>query len=438
VERRQLTMLFCDLVGSTSLSKRLDPEDMRDLLSAYLNTAAEVVNRFQGHVAECRGDSILAFFGYPTAREDDAERAMRAACAVIEKVMDMSAPDGERLQVRIGIATGIVVVGEIFGEHLPQLSAIGDTPNLASRLQALATPGSIVIAASTHRLVGNLFECEDLGHHQLKGFAEPVHAWRVVREKSIISRFEALHPEGFTPLVGREEEVRLLMQRWGQAKEGDGQVVLLAGEPGIGKSRLVQALREETVGEDCLRLQYFCSSRHQNSAFHPVIELLERAAGMTPGDSVEQKLEKLRAVFSRSGSDLRTVVPLAAGLMSIPHPDVRNVPVRSAMRHRDDLREALLGHLFGLAARWPVLAIFEDVHWIDPSSVELLECIIERAHAHRILVVITSRPEASSTCWARAEGWTSLPANRGAVGYAACLMPQTSCHAWKARARSAR
>lgn len=412
LERRQLTMLFCDLVGSTSFSKRFDPEDMRDLLSHYLGTTVEIVGRFQGHVADCRGDSILAFFGYPTASEDDSERAVRAACTAIEEVSKLKAPDGECLKVRIGIATGTVVVGEVFGGHLPRLSAVGDTPNLAARLQALANPGCIVIAASTHQLVGNLFECEDLGHHQLKGFTKPVHAWRIVGERSATSRFEASHPAGFAPLVGRDEEVRLLMQRWDQAKEGDGQVVLLAGEPGIGKSRLVQALREKTSGEDCLRLQYYCSSRHQNSAFHPVIELLERAAELSPADSTEQKLEKLRGVFSRSGSDLTTVVPLAAGLMSIPYKEAPSSGLtRSAMRHRDDLREALLGHLFGLTARWPVLAIFEDVHWIDPSSVELLECIIERAHAHRILVVITSRPEAASA-WIGSAQVTLLALNR--------------------------
>jgi class 3 adenylate cyclase/predicted ATPase len=404
-------MLFCDLVGSTAMSKKFDPEDMRDLLSAYINAVIEVVARFQGYVAECRGDSVLAFFGYPVAREDDAERALRAAFAAVERVSSLTAPDGQRPQARVGVATGIVVVGGVFGDNLARLSAIGDTPNLAARLQTLARPGSVVISANTHRLVGNLFECEDLGTHELKGFSEPVQAWRAIGERIVTSRFEALHPGGFAPLVGREEEVRLLLQRWEQAKEGDGQVVLLAGEPGIGKSRLVQALRDETDGEECLRLQYFCSPRHQNSAFHPVIELLERAAGMTSDDSPEDKIEKLRAVFMRSGSDLDTVVPLAAGLMSIPCPTLPAVPPRSAMRQRDEVREALLGHLFGLAARWPVLAIFEDVHWIDPSSVELLECIIERAQAHRILVVITSRPEAASA-WIGSAQVTLLALNR--------------------------
>ena len=296
-ERRQLTVMFCDLVGSTSLSSRLDPEDLREVIAAYHRAVAEIVAGFDGFVAKYMGDGVLVYFGYPRAHEDDAERAVRAGLSSIDAVGRLDVKSA-KLQARVGIATGLVVVGDLIGEGSAQeQSVVGETPNLAARLQALATPASLVIAASTRQQIGELFELEDLGPQQLAGFAEPQRAWRVLGESGEVSRFEALR-SGETPLVGREEEIELLIRRWQQAKSGEGRVVLISGEPGIGKSRLTAELSQRIESEPHTRLRYFCSPYHQDSALYPFIVQLERAAGFARDDTVVEKLGKLRELLT--------------------------------------------------------------------------------------------------------------------------------------------
>ncbi|HEY7599025.1 MAG TPA: adenylate/guanylate cyclase domain-containing protein, partial [Candidatus Limnocylindrales bacterium] len=278
-ERRQLTVMFCDLVGSTGLAARLDPEDMGRVIRAYQDCCAEVVRRWDGHVAKFMGDGVLAYFGWPQAHEDDAERAVRAGLDMAAAVGRLQAGDDESLAARVGIATGVVMVGELIGAGAAQEQAVvGETPNLAARLQALAAPGAVVISQSTRRLLGGLFELDDLGPQRLKGFAEPLAAWRVAGEGRAEGRFEALRGEHLTPLVGREHELAILLERWAWARDGDGQLVLISGEPGIGKSRLLRALRQELSGQPHLALSHFCSAYHTNSALHPIIAQLERAA----------------------------------------------------------------------------------------------------------------------------------------------------------------
>jgi class 3 adenylate cyclase len=294
-ERRQFTVMFCDLVGSTPLSTRFDPEDLREIVGIYHRGVTDTVARFGGFVAKYMGDGVLIYFGYPEAHEDDAERAARAGLAVINAVGRLATK--EPLNVRIGIASGLVVVGDLIGAGAAQeRGVVGETPNLAARLQALARPGTLVVADSTRRQIGTLFEIEDLGPQPLAGFAEPQPAWRVVGESGVVSRFEALR-SGTTPLVGRHEELDLLTRRWQQAKSGEGRVVLVSGEPGIGKSRLTAALSQRIETEPHTRLRYFCSPHHQDSALYPFIGQLERAAGFARDDTTGTRLDKLEALL---------------------------------------------------------------------------------------------------------------------------------------------
>jgi class 3 adenylate cyclase len=298
-ERRQVTVMFSDLVGSTALSTRMDPEDLREVISAYQKCVAETVQRFGGFVAKYMGDGMLIYFGYPQAHEDDAERAVRAGLELVGAVgaLKTHAP----LQTRVGIATGLVVVGDLIGSGASQEQAIvGETPNLAARLQGIADPDSVVIAETTRRLVGYLFEIEDLGSQELKGITGAVRAWAALRSASVESRFDALHATGLTELVGREEELELLLRRWSKARIGEGQVVLVSGEPGIGKSRLGAALLERLVIEPHTRLRYFCSPQHTDSALYPIISQMERAAGFARNDTAQAKLDKLEAVLAQT------------------------------------------------------------------------------------------------------------------------------------------
>jgi class 3 adenylate cyclase len=307
--------MFCDLVGSTALAARLDPEDMREVIGTYQACVADLMRQHKGFVAKYMGDGVLVYFGYPQAYENDAERAVRAGLALVETVAQLSVAS-ERLQVRVGIATGLVVVGDLLGSgEAQERGVVGETPNVAARLQTLAEPGSVVIAETTRRLTGRLFDYKDLGAVELKGFAQPVQVCRVLGESALVSRFEALRSRE-TPLVGREEELELLLRRWEQVRGGEGRVVLLSGEPGIGKSRLAQAARERVQSETHSRLRYQCSPFHINSPLHPVIEQLERAAGISRDDTTETKLNKLEALLS-SGCRIRHCRPRCCGRSSL-------------------------------------------------------------------------------------------------------------------------
>jgi class 3 adenylate cyclase/tetratricopeptide (TPR) repeat protein len=387
-ERRQLTVMFCDLVGSTPLSTRFDPEDLREVIGAYHRCVAHTVAPFAGFVAKYMGDGVLIYFGYPEAHEDDAERAVCAGLAVIDAVAALATP--EPLNVRLGTASGLVVVGDLIGAGAAQeRGVVGETPNLAARLQSLAQPGTLVIADSTRRQVGALFEIEDVGLQALAGFAEPQRAWRIIGESGVLSRFEALRSEA-TPLVGRDEDLDFLLRRWQQAKAGDGQVVLVSGEPGIGKSRLSAALSRRIQGDPHIRLRYFCSPHHQDSALYPVIAQHERAAGFARDDTVEEKLGKLRALLVRGARDENDIA-LLAELLSLPNSaaDLNLSP----QRKREMQFEAELHQLEALAKHRPILMVFEDAHWIDPTSRELLDLAFDRVRQLPVLLVVTFRPE---------------------------------------------
>jgi class 3 adenylate cyclase/predicted ATPase len=391
-ERRQLTVMFCDLVGSTALSTRLDPEDLREVVAAYNRTVADVVRSFDGFVAKYMGDGVLVYFGYPRAHEDDAERAVRAGLGVIDSVGRLDVKS-LTLQARIGIATGLAVVGDLIGEGSAQeQSVVGETPNLAARLQALAEPDTVVIAASTRRLVGDLFEYHDLGAIEVKGISGPVPAWQVLRQSAVVSRFEALRAAALTPLVGRDEEIDLLLRRWARVKAGDGQVALISGEPGIGKSRLTAALEERLQAEPHLRLRYFCSPYHQDSALYPFIDQLGRAAGFAQDDPLAAKLAKMEAVVARAAPPDEDVAFLA-DLLSLPATERHPLPNLSPQRKKERTLEALIRQLEGLARRQPVVMVFEDAHWIDPTSRELVDLTVECVRGLPVLLIVTFRPE---------------------------------------------
>jgi class 3 adenylate cyclase/tetratricopeptide (TPR) repeat protein len=388
-ERRQVTVLICDLVGSTALSARFDPEDMREVIAAYHRCCAEAIARNGGFVAKYMGDGVLAYFGYPQAHEDDAERAVRGALALIEAVRKLRTGHDAKLQVRIGVATGVVVIADDLAER----TAVGETPNLAARLQALAEPGRVVISQSTRRLVGGLFEYRDLGPVALKGFAEPVCAYQVLRISRVASRFHARRDAELTPLVGREEELALLQRRWRQARAGDGRVVLISGEPGIGKSRLAVALQDMLASEPHARLHFYCSPHHTESALYPMINQIERGAGFERTDAPAERLAKLEAVVGPSSSEAREMVALFADLLSLPTDGRYRLPEMSPQKRKDRTLAAFLQQLQNLAAQQPVLMILEDAHWIDPTTFELLEMAIETVARLPVLLVVTHRPE---------------------------------------------
>ena len=410
-ERRQLSVMFCDLVGSTSLSTRLDPEDLRAVIGAYHRCCTELIEQKGGFVAKYIGDGVLAYFGYPHAHEHDAERAVQAGLALVEAIPKLDTAASVALQVRIGIATGLVVVGDLIGKGAAQEQAVvGETPNLAARLQALAEPGAVVISRTTQRLTGGLFEYRDLGIVALKGFGEKVPAWQVLGAGAAESRFEALRAAG-TPLVGRAEEVELLMRRWEQARAGDGCVVLLSGEPGVGKSRIAQTIVERLAGEPHTRLRYFCSPHHQDSPLYPSIAQLKRAAGFRRDDTDEQCLAKLEAVLTQATDDLGESVPLLADLLAIPTGG-RYAPLNlTPQKRKEKTIRAQLGQVEGLAARQPVLMLFEDVHWSDPTTRESLELLVDRISGLRVLLIITFRPEFTSP-WSGRPQVTLLSLNR--------------------------
>jgi class 3 adenylate cyclase/predicted ATPase len=411
-ERRQLTVMFCDLVGSTALSARLDPEDMREIIGAYHRCCAQQITKAGGFVAKYMGDGVLAYFGYPQAHEDDAERAVRTGLSLTEAVSKLRTEHDAALQVRIGVATGLVVVGDIIGEGDAQdRGVVGDTPNLAARLQTLAEPGQVVISNSTHRLTSGMFDYRDLGRVTLKGLANAEQAWQVLGASTAESRFEAQHGSALTPLVGREEELELLLRRWQQAKVGEGSVVLISGEPGIGKSRLAQTLLDRLRDEPHTRLRSFCSPYHQDTALYPTITQLERAAGFRREDTDEHRLIKLETVLAQATNDLDEAVPLLAALLSIPIGDRYPALDLTPQKRKEKTLKTLVAQVEGLAARQPMLMVVEDAHWIDPTSLELLDLIVDRVASLPVLLIVTYRPEFTPS-WIGRSHVTSLILNR--------------------------
>jgi class 3 adenylate cyclase/predicted ATPase len=396
-ERRQLTVMFCDLVGSTAISERMDPEEYREVIAVYQSAATKAIQQYEGYIARYMGDGLLVYFGYPLAHEDDAERAVRAGLGIVDSVRSADSGDDVDLQVRVGIATGLVVVGDIVGEGASEERAVlGDTPNLAARLQTLAEPETVLISEATHRLTRGLFEYVDAGSHELKGFTDPVRAWQATCEAVRESRFDATHGAELTALVGRDSEIALLDERWERAKEGEGQVLLLSGEAGIGKSRLALTLRDRIGDKPHIVLRYQCSPYHVNSAFYPFIEQLQRAAGFTPEDTEEFRLDKLEELLARSSDAVGEIAPLIGGLLSIQN-ETRYGPLNlSPQRQKEKTIEALTDQLGGLAGQAPVLVLFEDVHWADPTTLDVLSTMIDTVQNVAALVVITHRPEFES------------------------------------------
>lgn len=422
-------MLFSDIVGWTRLARELDPEDLGALLRAYQAACTEIIGRYRGYTAQYLGDGVLAYFGYPDAHEDDAERAVRAGLSIVEAIPRLNLQRELSLAVRVSIATGLVLASNLPAEgNARELAVIGETPNLAARLQDLAPPNGVVIAPSTRQLLGTLFEFESLGEHMLKGFAEPVRAYRVVRERSVDSRFEAVRDAALTPLVGRKEEIDLLFGRWRHARRGQGQVVLLSGEAGIGKSRTVHALRERVSGEPHVVLHYQSSPHHADSALHPVIAQLERLADFRPGEKAEERLAKLEALLSQAMEDTSSVAPLFAALLSVDA-EGRYPPLGlDPQQQKDRTLAALVQHLDRIASRKPVLIVVEDAHWIDPTSLEWLGRVIEWARAAPVLLVVTFRPEFSPD-WADRSRLTFLTLNRLSRKQSATMVRQLAGHA---------
>ena len=408
-ERRQVTVMFSDLVGSTALSTRMDPEDLREVISAYQKCVAETVQRFGGFVAKYMGDGVLVYFGYPQAHEDDAERAVRAGLELVSAVGALKTRSP--LQTRVGIATGLVVVGDLIGSGASQEQAIvGETPNLAARLQGIAEPSSVFLAESTRKLVGNLFELEDLGAQDLKGISGLVRAWAVLRPSQVESRFDAFHASGLTELVGREEELEILLRRWSKAKTGQGQVVLLSGEAGIGKSRLTAALLEAIASEPHTRLRHFCSPQHTDSALYPTIGQLERAAGFTRDDTLQAKLDKLDLLLAQSSTSAQDAA-LFAEMLSLPNDGRYPKPDLTPQQRRQQTLEALASQVAALSSQNPLLMIFEDAHWADPTSLELFSRIVDKIPTLRVLLIVTFRPEFDPP-WIGRPHVTALTLNR--------------------------
>jgi class 3 adenylate cyclase/tetratricopeptide (TPR) repeat protein len=409
-ERRQVTVMFSDLVGSTALSARMDPEDLREVISAYQGAVTETVRRFGGFVAKYMGDGVLVYFGYPQAHEDDAERAVHAGLELVAAIGALKIHAA--LQTRVGIATGLVVVGDLVGSGASQEQAIvGDTPNLAARLQSIAEPNSVVIAEGTRKLVGSLFELEDLGPRDLKGISGPLRAWAALRPAPVEGRFEAMHGSGLTDLIGRKEELDLLQRRWSKTKSGNGQVVLLSGEAGIGKSRLTAALLERLANDRHTRLRYFCSPQHTGSAFFPIMSQMERAAGLAHDDTAQAKLNKLDTLLAQSSTSPQDAA-LFTEMLSLPndgrYPALDLLP----QQRRQGIFEAVATQIKVLARRSPILMILEDAHWADPSSLEVFgRAVMDGISTLNVLLIVTYRPEFEPP-WIGQPHVTALTLNR--------------------------
>ena len=393
-ERRQVTVLFCDLVGSTALSRAVDPELLALVIRRYQDTTAGAIGRFGGFVAKFMGDGVLAYFGFPHAFEDAAERAVRAAIAVLAEVGAIERPDGTPAQARIGIATGLVVVGEIVGTGTAQeRTIVGETPNLAARLQALAVPDTILISEATQNLLRGLFELELTGEHEVKGFARPVPVWRVLGEAAVESRFAAIRAGSGSPLIGRAHEMGLLFDRWRLARLGEGQMVTVIGEAGIGKSRSVEALQEALAGEPHARIHLQCSSYHSDSALYPVIQHLSRAARFVAADTPGARIEKLAGLFAQRAASDAAAVPFLAEVLSIPMAATPAPPTLTPAQRKAATIALLVDEIVHLGETEPVLLVLEDAHWIDATTLELMTRLADSIPQARLLVLVTARPD---------------------------------------------
>jgi class 3 adenylate cyclase len=415
-ERRQLTVLFCDLVDSTALAGRLDPEDLREVVRAYQQACAKVIQRFEGHIAQYLGDGLLVYFGYPQAHEDDAQRAVQTELGMVEAIRTLNTgleqAQGLRLAVRVGIHTGLVVVGEIGEAGRQEQLALGETPNIAARLQGLAQPDTVVISDRTTRLVEAYFTCQPLGAQDLKGLAQPLQVYRVLHASAAQTRLEVAATHGLTPLVGRASEVVLLQERWAQVKDGMGHVVVLSGEAGIGKSRLVQVLKEHVAGEVHTRWECRCSPYYQHTALYPIIDLLHRTLQWQPEDTAEGKLAKLEQILCQYPLPWEETMPLYATLLSVPLPDDRYPPLSlSPQRHKQKTLETLLAILLEQAAAHPTLLIVEDLHWVDPTTIEWLSLVLNQVPTTSLCLLATCRPE-FETPWGSRSYLTQMTLNR--------------------------
>jgi TOMM system kinase/cyclase fusion protein len=415
-ERRQLTVMFCDLVDSTKLSSQLDPEDYREVVREYQRVCSEVIQRYDGHIAQYLGDGLLVYCGYPVAHEEDAQRAIHTGLGIVAAIKTLNTrleqDKGVRLAVRLGIHTGLVVVGEMGGEGRQEQLALGETPNIAARIQGLAGPDTVVISDATYRLIQGYFECQVLGEYTLRGVAEPMTVYRALSESGVQSRLDVASTRGLTPLVGRESEVTLLLERWQQAKDGQGQVILLSGEAGIGKSRLVQVLKDHVTEEPHTRWECRSSPYYQNSALYPIIDLIQRTLRWQQDDAPEQRLAKLEQALSQYRLSLAETIPLFAPLLSLSLPEDRYPPLHwTPQRQRQKTLESTVAILLELAEREPVLFILEDLHWTDPTTLEFLGLLVEQVPTAAIYTLLTCRPEFQPS-WHHRSYLTEITVNR--------------------------
>jgi class 3 adenylate cyclase len=396
-ERRQLTVLFCDLVDSTKLSGQLDPEEYRNAVRAYQAACTEVIQRFDGHVAQLLGDGLLVYFGYPVAHEDDPQRAVRAGLGILDTMGDLNShlqqTQGLQLALRIGIHTGLVVIGDMGGQGRQEQLALGEVPNIGARIEGLTAPNTIAMSAATYRLVQGYFMCQELGAQTLRGVSESVHVYRVLQESGARGRLDVAATRGLTPLVGRESEVTLLLERWEQVKAGQGHVVLLSGEAGIGKSRLVQTLKDHVANEPHTQWECRSAEYSQNTALLPLVDLFQRLLRFDAYETPDAKLAKLEHALSQYRLPLEESVPLFASLLSLLIPEDTYPPLPlSPQRQRQKTLESIVAMLLELAEQQPVLFILEDLHWTDPTTLEWLNLLIDQTPTASMLVLLTCRP----------------------------------------------
>ena len=415
-ERRQLTVMFCDLVDSTKLSSQLDPEDWRDVVRAYQRVCTDVIQRYDGHIAQLLGDGLLVYFGYPHAHEDDAQRAIRVGLAMLTALGDLNTglqqAQGIQLAIRIGVHTGLVVVGEMGGQGRQEQLALGEVPNVCARIQGVAEPNTIAMSEATYRLVQGYFACQDLGAQTLRGVAEPLHVYQVLSESGVHSRLDIARARGLTPLVGREQEVSLLLERWEQAKAGHGHVVLLSGEAGIGKSRLVQTLKDHVAHEPHTRWECRSAEYTQNTALFPLTDLFQRMLRFHAEETSDEKVGKLEHALSQYRLPVEETMPLFASILSLPLAEERYAPLAlSPQRQRQKTLETLVAILLERAEHQPLLFILEDLHWTDPTTLELLQLLIEQTPTASMLVLLTCRPH-FQPAWHHRSYITEMTLNR--------------------------